>query len=99
MIIGNHITNQVRVGDHKLDPKAAQALTNYPFPSFRWGNKSMPAAQLALAILLEFTDANFAVEHYQDFKQEHIATKDADHTLVMQEMTVVEWASKRGYSW
>lgn len=99
MIIGNHKTGEVRIGEHELDPAPSQELCNHSPDGFSWGYSGSGPAQLALALLLQFTDPDFAVQNYQDFKREILHHKDADYTLTLQEMTVVDWCTKRGYSW
>lgn len=98
MIIGNRYTRQVRIGDNILEPDDSQEITDYS-KYFAWGNETDEAKQLSLAILLQFTDPDFASEHHEDFAAEVLALKSTKHTLVLQEMTIVDWASQRGYSW
>jgi hypothetical protein len=99
VIIGNKDTREVRIGGETLDPSLSQEYCNHSPDGFAWGYSGSGPAQLALALLLYFTDPDFAVQNYQDFKAEVIAGKDADHTLTLQEMAVVDWATKRGYNW
>lgn len=99
MIIGNCKTQEVRIGDQVLDPAESQKLYNHSPDGFAWGYGGSGPAQLALALLLQFTDKKFAIDNYQDFKAEVLANKPADYTLTLQEMTIVDWATKRGYSW
>ncbi len=57
-----------------LDPKPSQALRNHSPDGFEWGYAGSGPAQLALAILLDYTgDAATALRHYQTFKAEIIA--------------------------
>jgi hypothetical protein len=57
-----------------LDPKPSQALRNHSPDGFEWGYAGSGPAQLALAILLDYTgDATTALDNYQDFKFAFIA--------------------------
>lgn len=57
-----------------LDPKPSQALRNHSPDGFEWGYAGSGPAQLALAMLLDYTgDAATAIRHYQMFKAEFIA--------------------------
>lgn len=63
-------------GDHPmlLDPAASQQLRNHSPSGFEWGYSGSGPAQLALAILLDYScDEEVALEHYQAFKSEHLA--------------------------
>jgi hypothetical protein len=57
-----------------LNPKPSQALRNHSPDGFEWGYAGSGPAQLALAMLLDYTgDAATAMRHYQTFKAEFIA--------------------------
>jgi hypothetical protein len=90
MIIGNKDTRQVRIDDQVLDAGHNE---------FGWGENSAQAGLLALEVLTHFTDAHFAHDNYQDFVVELLCHKPAEYTLTLHEMTVVDWATRRGYSW
>ncbi len=99
MIIGNCKTREVRIGDQPLDPGPSLELRNHSPDGFAWGYRGSGPAQLALALLLHFTDAGFAAANYQDFKEDVLVGRSDENTLTLQEMTVVDWCMKRGYSW
>lgn len=60
---------------HILSPQPSQSLRNHSPDDFEWGYGGSGPAQLALAILLDFTgDEELSLRHYQAFKERHIAT-------------------------
>lgn len=72
-------TKEVWINRSLLDPaKSYQVLdTGYARtpPPFSWGEHSGSGlSQLALAILLEFTDADNAIRLYTSFKWENLST-------------------------
>jgi hypothetical protein len=57
-----------------LTPAASQALINHSPDGFEWGYQGSGPAQLALAILLDFTrDPELADRYHQMFKSEVVA--------------------------
>jgi hypothetical protein len=61
--------------------------------SFAWGYGGSGPAQLALAVLLKFTDSRTARENYQDFKWEIISQLDqADFEV---EININPWLEPR----
>lgn len=71
----------IQVGEHKLplSPKESQSLRNHSPDGFEFGYAGSGPAQLALAILLDWVRTrelpdSVALEHYQGFKHELIAT-------------------------
>lgn len=66
----------VRQGEQvqPLEPKDSQAVRNHSPDGFSWGYSGSGPAQLALAILLDYTeDVQQALQHYQEFKSHVIA--------------------------
>lgn len=62
------------VRGRELLPDASQKLYNHSPDGFEFGYQGSGPAQLALAILYDFTeDKDLALEHYQDFKVAFIA--------------------------
>ena len=62
-----------------LDPKPSQQLHNHSPTGFAWGYSGSGPAQLALAILLDFSgDEELTLNHYQAFKSEFIAPLSQD---------------------
>ena len=57
----------------KLNPRLN--WRNHSPTGFNWGYGGSGSAQLALAILADFTgDKDFTLRHYQDFKRDFLAT-------------------------
>jgi hypothetical protein len=61
-------------GEKRLDPRPSQKLFNHSPDGFQWGYGGSGPAQLALAILLDFTcDSQRSLHIHQDFKRDKIA--------------------------
>jgi hypothetical protein len=69
MLKGDVDTRQVWIDGKLLDPKPSQEVLDYS-PSFSWGYNGPGIAQLAIAILLKFTDERTAVENHKYFQWE-----------------------------
>lgn len=64
----------VRVNDRDLDLEGSLVLRNHSPTGFEWGYGGSGPAQLALAILFDFSgDIDMSLEHYQRFKWEVVA--------------------------
>jgi hypothetical protein len=63
----------VYLNDRRLDPKPSLKVFNHSPDGFAWGYGGSGPAQLALAVLLNFTDEDTAVRNHQDFKRQIIA--------------------------
>lgn len=64
----------VRVDGKPLSPARSQRVRNHSPDGFNWSYGGSGPAQLALAILLDFTgDRELAQAHYQHFKFEFVA--------------------------
>ncbi|MEZ3172344.1 DUF6166 domain-containing protein [Halorubrum sp. RMP-47] len=61
----------------RLTPDRSLELTNHSPSGFEWGYGGSGPAQLALAVLLDYTgDEAFALDHYQAFKTEVVSQLD-----------------------
>jgi hypothetical protein len=61
----------------RLTPERSLALVNHSPSGFEWGYGGSGPAQLALALLLDYTgDEAFALDHYQAFKTEVVSQLD-----------------------
>ena len=68
-IKGNLIPNRiVTIDGVELTPEASQKVRNHSPDGFNWGYGGSGPAQLALALLLHFSDEDTAQKLYQDFK-------------------------------
>lgn len=85
----------VYCGNTKLDPAPSLKLRNHSPDGFAWGYSGSGPAQLALAMLLHFTDQDFALANYQQFKTDVIATLDKEG-FEMDETEVAEWCKNHG---
>lgn len=83
-ITGNRTNDGVRVciDQFKLDPDRSQQVVNHSPDGFEWGYGGSGPAQLALAILLEFTDEETARRLYQKFKWNVIAGLSHDSFIL-----------------
>ncbi len=69
-----------------LSPNPSQQVRPHSPSGFEWGHSGSGPAQLALAILLDFTgEEELALNHHQAFKTEFIASLDQD---------AVQWSIK-----
>lgn len=71
-------TREVFVDDVWLSPAPSQGVVNHSPDGFMWGYGGSGPSQLALAILMKFTDVEVALRHYHDFKREHVSQWDMD---------------------
>src|SRR4051812_14472358 len=64
----------------KIDPRVSLAIRNHSPTGFNWGYEGSGPAQLALALLLDFLEADgtAAVECYQEFKRSIVASWQKD---------------------
>jgi len=66
-----------RPDQERLTPERSLALVNHSPSGFEWGYGGSGPAQLALALLLDYTDDEaFALDHYQAFKTEVVSQLD-----------------------
>lgn len=66
----------VYIGGVFLDPAPSQAIYNHSPDGFAWGYGGSGPAQLALAILLHFSNEQIAAKYYQQYKTEVVANLD-----------------------
>ena len=59
-----------------------------------WGYGGSGPADLALNILLEFTNRKFALSHYQSFKWDFVAKMDRDEATI-RASDIREWIAAR----
>jgi hypothetical protein len=78
------ITDSLKLADHSPD-------------GFSWGYPGSGPAQLALALLLHFTDdKEFALEYYQHFKFDVIIHEPMERSLRMPNFAVTGWIEEHG---
>ena len=94
-IVGNGKTKEVFIDGRELSPRPSQKVFNHSPDGFNWGYEGSGPAQLALAILLDFTDPEFARKNYQDFKREFISQVQMDKDFEMDIEIVEDWISDR----
>jgi len=73
-IVGYMESREVFIDGKQLLPAESQKVYNHSPDGFNWGYYGSGPSQLALAILLEFTDKETARSLYQEFKQEIVAS-------------------------
>ncbi len=88
-------TSQVKVDGKPLRPEASQQVWNHSPTGFSWGYHGSGPAQLALAILLLFTDQRNAVRLHQDFKRDIVASWPCGKDFLMS-INVGQWIEKNG---
>jgi len=87
-------TVDVYIDGKLLDPLRSQKVYNHSPDGFNWGYGGSGPAQLALAILLEFTDIDTAVKHYSDFKWAFLACLKED-TFELDSDVVKKWIERQ----
>lgn len=88
---------QVFIDNRQLDPRPSQKLYNHSPDGFAWGYTGSGPSQLALALLLHFTDEKFAQANYQHFKFDIIAQLPP-RTFTLRDSDVTQWAERNGYA-
>ena len=79
---GNGATREVRLARVRLDPAESLAVARHSPNGFNWGYGGSGPAQLALTVLLQVTNRETALAHYQAFKWNVIASlPNGDFTL------------------
>lgn len=73
LIYGYVNGGDVYVNDERLEIEPSQKIRNHS-QGFSWGYLGSGCSQLALAILLKYTNRDFAVANYIQFKEEYVAT-------------------------
>jgi hypothetical protein len=73
IIAGEWKSRQVYLNGRYISPRPSQGVWNHSPDGFSWGYAGSGPAQLALAILLKFTDRETAIRLHQRFKQQIIA--------------------------
>ena len=73
IIRGKLITRSIFIDGELLRPEESQKVYNHSPDGFNVGYGGSGPAQLALAILLEFTDKDIALRLHQEFKWDVIA--------------------------
>jgi len=90
-ILGDGETRTVIVDGFALNPAKSQKLYNHSPDGFNWGYGGSGPAQLALALLLKFTDEKTALALYQKFKFEIIAGLPQGKDFALDVATVTSW--------
>lgn len=93
-IEGIYATGDVSIDGVLLNPIRSQNIRNHSPDGFSWSYRGSGCAQFALALLLEATNRDEALEWYQDFKEDCIASlskKDIDFSAEI----VYDWLEKR----
>lgn len=84
---------KVFVNDKLLDPVPSQRLWNFSPDGFAWGYSGSGPAQFALALLLRFSNASYAMMWYQQFKEDVIAQLPKGKFKISADV-VVDWIGK-----
>ena len=97
MINGYAHTRLVTINGIPLDPAPSQHVYNHSPDGFSWGYGGSGPAQLALALLLFYTNPKYAVANYQQFKFDVLMTVAQDADFSMPVKRVREWCAAHGY--
>jgi|SRR5262245_282321 len=90
---GEWETKKVWINGERLDSGPSLKIWNHSPDGFAWGYGGSGPAQLALAVLLKFTDSPTAVANYQSFKWEIISQLDQDDFEV--EININSWLARK----
>jgi len=66
---------------------------------FNWGYGGSGPAQLALAILADVAGDKVALNHYQEFKRDVIASLEPDKKFTLTEEEVKAWLARQPKEW
>ncbi|WP_435182160.1 DUF6166 domain-containing protein [Halorussus sp. AFM4] len=67
-------------GQERVTPQQSLELANHSPSGFSWGYSGSGPAQLALALLLDYTgDEDVALAHYTEFKNRVVSQLDCSH--------------------
>lgn len=87
-VYANADSRRVYLDAVELHPAYSQKIHNHSPDGFSWGYMGSGCAQLALAILLQYTSIEVATLTYQMFKEKFVATwnmnSNVDTTLNLQ---------------
>jgi len=78
LITGYASSRRIFINGEELLPRRSQKVYNHSPNGFNWGYGGSGPAQLALAVLLEFTSEDKALLLHQDFKWDIIAKLPQD---------------------
>lgn len=84
------VERKVYIDDKELSPARSLEIINHSPDGFAWGYGGSGPSQLALALLLEFSDDWFAGSHYQAFKWDVIAGLD-DTEFAIDSSIITDW--------
>lgn len=92
-LTGNWMTRDIWIDGELLDPTSSQKVRNHSPDGFNWSYGGSGPAQLALAIMLKFTNKETAQRLYQDFKWEVIAGLPRGDFEI--ELDIKQWINER----
>ena len=81
VIKGYGDSREVFIDDVPLNPLKSQSAFNHSPDGFNWGYGGSGPSQLALALLLEITNKETALRHYQSFKWDVVAGLPKDFEI------------------
>jgi len=93
-ITGKFKDGKVFIGDKPLSAKESLAIVNHSPTGFSWGYSGSGPSQLALALLLKYTDKKTACKWYQEFKFDKIATLPRDD-FEFDSQEIVDWLATK----
>lgn len=89
-------TRKAWIGEQELSPEKSQKLYNHSPDGYNWGYCGSGPAQLALALLLEYSPTvDFAVHHHQAFKFDVIAPLLQNKDFEFDDEVIKEWVKKK----
>jgi hypothetical protein len=86
--------HNVYINNIWLTPKTSQAIVNHSPDGFSWGYAGSGPSQLALALLIYFTDDDYALKHYQDFKTDVVMHLPNGQGFKIKNSVVTDWVAE-----
>lgn len=91
-ITGRFQTHEVFIGGQKLWPTESLRIRQHSPDNWNWGYNGSGPAQLALGIMLYYFPEIFALNNYQKFKADVIASLPMGQDFEITGGTVIDWA-------
>lgn len=96
MITGRIKDRMIFINGQYLSPKASQKAYNHSPDGFAWGTLGSGSAQLALALLIVFTDKEISLKWHQVFKRDLISQLPREKDFDLTEDEIFNWMHNHG---
>ncbi len=94
MITGDYLKREVRINGDILSPARSLKVVNHSPTGFCWGYRGSGPAQLALALMLEYTlNQEDALALYMHFKDDVISKLPGGEDFEITEDAILAWVA------